>query len=113
MPISINDFQSTLEASKLRGFVKLSGEGGVKSYGGGFFARHFGLYSKPNAEENNAVRRAFYESIMDKYNCRGELLANLRQELGIDENGMSTSGQQLSARQAKEILQHVKAVVDE
>ena len=113
MPISINDFQSTLDASKLRGFVKLSGDGGVKSYGGGFFARHFGLYSKPNAEENNAVRRAFYESIMDKYNCRGELLADLRQELGIDENGMSTSGQQLSARQVKEILQHVKAVVAE
>ena len=113
MPISINDFQNTLDASKLRGFVKLSGDGAVKAYGGGFFARHFGLYSKPSAEENNAVRRAFYESVMDTYNCRGELLAFLRQELGIDENGGSTSGRQLSVRQAQDILQHVKAVVDE
>ena len=113
MPISINDFQNTLDSSKIQGFVKLSGDGAVKSYGGGFFARHFGLYSKPTAEENNAVRRAFYESVMDTYNCRGELLAFLRQELGIDENEASTSGQQLSVRQAKDILQHVKAVVEE
>ncbi len=114
MPISIDSFQRTLDTSKIQGFVKLSDNGtSVKSYGGGFFARHFGLYSKPSVEENNAVRRAFYESVMDTYHCKGEVLTNLRRELGIDENGISASGQQLGVREAKDILQRIKTAMAE
>ena len=113
MPISLNSFQRTLDTSKTQGFVKLSSEGtSVKSYGGGFFARHFGLYSKPSVEENNAVRRAFYESVMDAYHCKGEVLASLRQELGIGDDGTSVSGKQLGVSEAKDILQRVKTVMD-
>ena len=110
MPISLDTFQHTLDTSKIQGFVKLS-EGGdaVKSYGGGFFARHFGLYTKPTAEENNAMRRAFYESMVNSLHCRGQVLADLRSELGIGEDGTSTSGEQLSVADAKKILQRVKA----
>ena len=114
MPISLNSFQRTLDTSKTQGFVKLSGEGtSVKSYGGGFFARHFGLYSKPSVEENNAVRRAFYESVMNAYQCEGEILATLRRDLGISDDGTSVSGRQLGVSEAKDILQRVKTAMAE
>ncbi len=114
MPISLDTFQHTLDTSKIQGFVKLSDEGNtVKSYGGGFFARHFGLYTKPSVEENNAVRRAFYESVMDTYHCEGEVLASLRRDLGINEDGTSVSGRQLGVREAKDILQRVKTAMAE
>ena len=110
MPISLDTFQHTLDTSKVQGFVKLAdGGSAVKSYGGGFFARHFGLYTKPTAEENNAVRRAFYESVVDSLQCRGKVLTDLRRELGIADDGTSTSGKQLSVADAKEILQRVKS----
>lgn len=109
MPISLDTFQHTLDTSKIQGFVKLSDGGdAVKSYGGGFFARRFGLYTKPTAEENNAVRRTFYESVVNSLQCRGQVLADLRSELGIGEDGTSTSGEQLSVADAKKILQRVK-----
>lgn len=102
MAISLDTFQRTLDTSKLQGFVKLSEDGsGVKSVGGGFFARHFGLYTKPTAEQNNEVRRAFYESVMDTFHCRGEVLDALRRDLGIGADGTSTSGAQLQARHRK------------
>lgn len=114
MAISLDTFQRTLDTSKLQGFVKLSEDGaGVKSVGGGFFARHFGLYTKPTVAQNNEVRRAFYESVMDTFHCRGEVLDALRHDLGIGEDGTSTSGAQLSVRDAKAILQRVKAATDE
>ena len=114
MPISLETFQQSLDTSKVQGFVKLSDNGtAVKSYGGGFFARHFGLYTKPSAAENNAVRRAFYESVMDTYHCQGEVLDTLRRELGIQEDGTSISGRQLSVREAKDILQRVKTAMAE
>lgn len=114
MAISLETFQRTLDTSKLQGFVKLSEDGaGVKSVGGGFFARHFGLYTKPTAEQNNEVRRAFYESVVDSFHCRGEVLDVLRHDLGIGEDGTSTSGAKLSVRDAKAILQRVKAAIDE
>ena len=84
MPISLDSFQRTLNTSNAQGFVKLSNDGaGVKSVGGGFFARHFGFYTKPTAEENNAVRRAFYESVANGFHCQGEVLDKLRHDLGI------------------------------
>ncbi len=114
MPISLDTFQRTLDTSKLQGFVKLSEDGtGVKSVGGGFFARHFGLYTKPTAEENNAVRREFYQSVVNTFQCQGEVLDRLRQDLGIDADGNSTSGERLSVGDAKAILGRVKAVADE
>ena len=86
MPISLNTFQNTLSTTNLDGFIKLSGDGSsVKSYGDGFFARHFGLYTKPSVEENNAVRRAFYESVTSSIDCRGAVLDALRKDLGIGE----------------------------
>lgn len=114
MPISLDAFQRTLDTSKIQGFVKLSDGGdAVKSYGGGFFARHFGLYTKPAAEENNAVRRAFYESVVDSLHCRGQVLTDLRRDLGIGDDGTSASGKQLSVADAKKILQHVKTAMAE
>ena len=84
MPISLDSFQRTLNTSNAQGFVKLSNDGaGVKSVGGGFFARHFGFYTKPTAEENNAVRREFYESVMNTYHCQGAVLNALRSALCI------------------------------
>ena len=110
MSISLNVFQHTLSTTNAEGFVKLSGDGNsVKSYGDGFFARHFGLYTKPSAEENNAVRRAFYESVTSSIDCRGAVLDALRKDLGIGEDGSCTSGKQLSVREAKSILARVKA----
>ena len=114
MPISLESFQHALDTSKIQGFVKLSDNGrAIKSFGGGFFARHFGLYSKPSVQENNAIRHAFYESLMDTYHCKGAVLDTLRQELGISENGTSVSGRQLSVREAKDILQRVKTAMAE
>ena len=116
MPISLDTFQRTLESSNVQGFVKLSGDGDaadVTSVGGGFFARHFGLYTKPTAEENNAVRRAFYESLVDKFHCQGAVLDQLRRDLGIAADGSSTGGAGLSVGDAKAIFQRVKAVADE
>ena len=110
MPISLNTFQNTLSTTNLDGFIKLSGDGSsVKSYGDGFFARHFGLYTKPSVEENNAVRRAFYESVTSSIDCRGAVLDALRKDLGIGDDGSCTSGKQLSVREAKSILARVKA----
>ena len=116
MPISLDTFQRTLDASNVRGFVKLSGDGDaadVTSVGGGFFARHFGLYTKPTAEENNAVRRAFYESLVDGFHCRGAVLDQLRRDLGIAADGSCTAGAGLSVGDARAIFQRVKAVADE
>lgn len=114
MPISLDSFQRTLNTSNAQGFVKLSNDGaGVKSVGGGFFARHFGFYTKPTAEENNAVRRAFYESVANGFHCQGEVLDKLRHDLGIGADGTSTSGARLSVGDAQEILKRVKAGVDE
>ena len=110
MPISLNTFQNTLSTTNLDGFIKLSGDGSsVKSYGDGFFARHFGLYTKPSVEENNAVRRAFYESVTSSIDCRGAVLDALRKDLGIGDDGSCTSGKQLSVREAKSILSRVKS----
>ena len=116
MAISLNTFQRTLESSNVQGFIKLSGDGDaadVTSVGGGFFARHFGLYTKPTAEENNAVRRAFYESLVNKFHCRGAVLDQLRRDLGIGADGSSTGGARLNVGDAKAIFQRVKAVADE
>ena len=113
MPISLDTFQRTLDTGKVQSFVKLSTDGAdVKTVGGGFFARHFGLYKKPTAEENNAVRREFYESIVDKYHCQGAILDQLRQDLGIDAEGASTGGERLSVRDAQEILARVQKATD-
>ena len=103
MPLSLDTFQRTLESSNVQGFVKLSGDGDaadVTSVGGGFFARHFGLYTKPTAEENNAVRRAFYESLVNGFHCRGAVLDQLRRDLGIAADGSCTGGAGLSVGDA-------------
>ena len=116
MPISLDTFQRTLESSNVQGFIKLSGDGDaadVTSVGGGFLARHFGLYTKPTAEENNAVRRAFYESLVNKFHCRGAVLDQLRRDLGIGADGSSTGGARLNVGDATAIFQRVKAVADE
>ena len=113
MPISINEFLPTLYTGKAQSSVKLSADGtGVESVGGGFFARHVGLYKKPTAEENNAGRRAFYESIVGKFHCQGAILDQLRQDLGIDAEGASTGGARLSVRDAHEILARVQKATD-
>ena len=116
MPISLDTFQRTLDSSHVQGFVKLSGRGDaadVTSVGSGFFARHFGFYTKPTAEENNAVRRAFYESLVDKFHCQGAVLDQLRRDLRIAADGSSTGGARLSVGDAKAIFQRVKAAMDE
>ena len=47
MPISLDSFQRTLDTSNVQGLVKLSNDGAdVKAVGSGFFARHFGAYTK-------------------------------------------------------------------
>ena len=103
MPVSLDTLQQALNTAPYDGYIRLSKDKtGIESYNSSFLGRHFHVHA--SRSDNQAVRRAFYNSIITSYKCSDAFRASLRQELGIDSHNHDA----LSVRDAQDILQRVK-----